>query len=42
MVRGIVLRGATLSELMPQVTRLGIFFVLMMLVAVARFRKRLD
>ena len=42
MIRGIVLRGATLPELLPQVLKLGLFFALMMAVAIARFRKRLD
>ncbi len=42
LIRGVVLRGATLPELMPQVAKLAAFFVLMMVVAVARFRKRLD
>jgi ABC-2 type transport system permease protein len=42
MIRGIVLRGATLPELWPQLVKLGAFFVVMMAVAVLRFRKRLD
>jgi ABC-2 type transport system permease protein len=42
LIRGIVLRGATLPELLPQVAKLVAFFVVMMGIAVARFNKRLD
>jgi ABC-2 type transport system permease protein len=42
LIRGIVLRGATLPELLPQVAKLCGFFVVMLVVAVARFGKRLD
>ncbi|MCU0757737.1 MAG: ABC transporter permease [Steroidobacteraceae bacterium] len=42
MIRGIVLRGATLGDVWPQVAKLAAFFAIMMIVAVARFRKRLD
>ncbi len=42
MIRGIVLRGATFSDLGPSTLALLIFFAVMMTVAVLRFRKRLD
>ncbi|MEJ2603117.1 MAG: ABC transporter permease [Gammaproteobacteria bacterium] len=42
MVRGIVLRGATLSDLTPSLQALGIFFAVTMSAAILRFRKRLD
>ncbi len=42
MVRGIVLRGATLADLVPSLQALGVFFVVAMGAAVLRFRKRLD
>ncbi len=41
-VRGVVLRGAVLEELMPNVRALGIFFFITMALATLRFRKRLD
>lgn len=41
-VRGIILRGATLHDVWPDLWPLGVFFVLMMSLSVARFRKRLD
>jgi ABC-2 type transport system permease protein len=41
-VRGIVLRGAALEEMAPNLQALGIFFLVMMAVATLRFRKRLD
>jgi len=41
-VRGVVLRGAVLEELMPNVRALGIFFLITMALATLRFRKRLD
>jgi ABC-2 type transport system permease protein len=41
-VRGIMLRGADLPEVWPQLLKLGIFLVLMLGVSVARFKKRLD
>lgn len=41
-VRGVVLRGAALEELMPNVRALGIFFLVTMTLATLRFRKRLD
>ena len=42
MVRGIVLRGAGLSELWPQIGKLSLFFFVMMFFAISRFQKRLD
>lgn len=42
LVRGILLRGAHLSELLPEAFALVVFFVVMMSVAIMRFRKRLD
>jgi ABC-2 type transport system permease protein len=41
-VRGIMLRGANLPEVWPQVIKLAVFLVVMLAVAVARFKKRLD
>jgi ABC-2 type transport system permease protein len=41
-VRGVVLRGALLEEMMPSVRALGIFFLITMTVATLRFSKRLD
>lgn len=41
-VRGIMLRGADLPEVWPQLLKLGIFLGVMLGVAVARFKKRLD
>jgi ABC-2 type transport system permease protein len=41
-VRGIMLRGADLPDVWPQLLKLGIFLVIMLSVAVARFKKRLD
>jgi ABC-2 type transport system permease protein len=42
LVRGIVLRGAELGELMSEVWALAVFFAVMMTLAVRRFHKRLD
>ena len=42
MIRGIMLRGAHLGDLLPRVWSLLAFFAVMMTVAVARFSKRLD
>ncbi len=42
LIRGIVLRGADLGELMPEIRALLIFFAIAMTLAVLRFRKRLD
>lgn len=41
-VRGIILRGAEVAELWAQIWPLFVFLVLMMMLAVVRFRKRLD
>jgi hypothetical protein len=37
-----MLRGGDLPELWPQMAKLGAFLVIMLVVAVARFKKRLD
>ena len=42
MIRGIMLRGAELTELWPQIAKLAAFVAVMLAVAVARFKKRLD
>ena len=42
LVRGIMLRGASLAELWPSALALLAFTAVMMTVAIARFRKRLD
>ena len=42
MIRGIMLRGAELPEVWPQLAKLGVFIVVMLAIAVARFKKRLD
>lgn len=42
MVRGIMLRGAGLAELVPEIQALLLFFVVVMTLAVLRFHKRLD
>jgi ABC-2 type transport system permease protein len=41
-IRGIMLRGADLTEVWPQVAKLVAFLAVMLLIAVARFKKRLD
>jgi ABC-2 type transport system permease protein len=41
-VRGVMLRGADLVEVWPQLAKLGVFLAAMLAIAVARFRKRLD
>jgi ABC-2 type transport system permease protein len=41
-IRGVMLRGADLPELWPQLAKLGAFLVIMLAIAVARFKKRLD
>ncbi len=41
-VRGIVLRGATLGDVWPSIWPLMLFFTLAIGLAIARFRKRLD
>jgi ABC-2 type transport system permease protein len=42
LVRGIMLRGADLTELWPSLAALGAFITVMLAVAVSRVRKRLD
>jgi len=42
LVRGIMLRAADLSQLWPSLAALGVFILVMMTIAVARVRKRLD
>ena len=42
LIRGVMLRGAGLVELWPDVLALGVFIVAMMALAILRFRKRLD
>lgn len=42
LIRGVLLRGASLAELMPSVLALVAFTVVMMSLAILRFRKRLD
>jgi ABC-2 type transport system permease protein len=42
LVRGVMLRGAGLMEMWPDVLALIVFTVVMMTAAIARFRKRLD
>jgi ABC-2 type transport system permease protein len=42
LVRGIMLRGASLGELWPSLAALGVFIVVMFGFAVSRVRKRLD
>ncbi|KGM55940.1 ABC transporter [Lysobacter daejeonensis GH1-9] len=42
LIRGVMLRGATLPELWPDVLALLVFTTVMMTLAIARFRKRLD
>ncbi len=42
LIRGVVLRGANLLELWPDVLALLVFTVVMMSLAILRFRKRLD
>ncbi|MEX2151484.1 MAG: ABC transporter permease [Steroidobacteraceae bacterium] len=41
-IRGIVLRGAALTDMRPELAKLAIFLVVMLSLAMARFRKRLD
>jgi ABC-2 type transport system permease protein len=41
-IRGVMLRGAELPELWPQVAKLALFITVMLIIAVARFKKRLD
>ena len=41
-IRGIMLRGADLPEVWPQLAKLAVFLTVMLIIAVARFKKRLD
>jgi ABC-2 type transport system permease protein len=41
-VRGILLKGAGLGDVFPELWPLGLFFLVTMTLSVARFRKRLD
>jgi ABC-2 type transport system permease protein len=41
-IRGIMLRGADLPEVWPQVAKLVAFLTVMLMIAVSRFKKRLD
>ncbi|MEJ0087592.1 MAG: ABC transporter permease [Pseudomonadota bacterium] len=41
-IRGIMLRGADLPEVWPQLAKLAVFLTVMLGIAVARFKKRLD
>ncbi len=41
-IRGVMLRGANLPEVWPQLAKLAVFLVIMLSVAVMRFKKRLD
>jgi ABC-2 type transport system permease protein len=42
MIRGVMLRGAELPELWLQAGKLALFIAAMLLIAAARFKKRLD
>ena len=42
LVRGILLKGAELSDLLPALQKLSVLFVVTMTLAMVRFRKRLD
>ena len=42
LIRGVMLRGASLWELWPEVLALCVFTAIMMGAAILRFRKRLD
>jgi ABC-2 type transport system permease protein len=42
LIRGIMLRGASLWQLWPEMLALVAFTVVMMALAILRFRKRLD
>jgi ABC-2 type transport system permease protein len=41
-IRGVMLRGAALPEVWPQLAKLAVFLSIMLTVAVLRFKKRLD
>jgi ABC-2 type transport system permease protein len=42
LIRGVVLRGADLSDMSGELAVLGVFIAVAMSVAVRRFNKRLD
>jgi ABC-2 type transport system permease protein len=42
LIRGVVLRGAHLTDMPVQLAKLGTFFLVMLVAAMLRFRKRLD
>jgi ABC-2 type transport system permease protein len=42
LIRGVMLRGAELAELWPDVAALAVFTTVMMTIAILKFRKRLD
>ncbi len=42
LIRGVMLRGASLVELWPEVLALAVFVAAMLSAAILRFRKRLD
>jgi ABC-2 type transport system permease protein len=42
LIRGIMLRGAGLGDLWPELVALGVFIVIMMTIAIARTSNRLD
>ncbi|HEY8430532.1 MAG TPA: ABC transporter permease, partial [Sandaracinaceae bacterium] len=42
LIRGVMLRGASLSDMWIDVLALVLFIVVMMVLAITRFRKRLD
>jgi ABC-2 type transport system permease protein len=42
LIRGVILRGADLSDLASELATLGVFIVVAMTFAVLRFAKRLD
>jgi len=41
-IRGIVLRGAALTDMRPELLKLAVFLAVMLTLSMARFRKRLD
>ena len=41
-VRGVVLRGAALTDMRPELLKLVAFLAIMLTLSMARFRKRLD
>jgi len=41
-IRGVMLRGAALPEVWPQLAKLTVFLTIMLTIAVLRFKKRLD